>query len=462
LAVLVEAGARRGLRVVEAARGAPACAMATAAALLADAPGAVAVTVDDSAPGIGPALEQAARDGAALVLVTDRALPAPVEAVAKASLVANARTAAHWSAHACQLALTDPRGPVHLVVTPAVASAPAVPVASAVRPVPPVAPEAALLDRAADLIAGARRPLLVSGRQCRTRDVAAWLRALAESVPAPVLTTPGGKGALPDPHPLSLGLARGQAGAPRLLSRADLVVLVGLDPDEPGAEAIAPAPAILHLAARGRGWPGHPPRMEVVGEIALVIEELAPRLRGRAQADWDVADLDRLKRALIPAVGEGGLDTSAVARVVREATAPGTVAVIAAEGETTSALAAWQTVAPRELVVPGTPVLGGFAGPAAVGAAIARPAVRIVCLASAPQLLDSRGAMETAARLALPVLVVIVGPREANEPGKPAVVEGGAGVLRLEAGDETSLRLAIARALSRAGPALIDARAPTV
>jgi acetolactate synthase-1/2/3 large subunit len=451
LAPLVEAGARRGLRVVEAARGTSAGIMATAAALLGDAPALAAVAAHEA----GPALAEAARHGAPLVLVTERALPAAVEARAKASLAVHVDAAAHWSAHACQLALTDPRGPVHLVVTAAVAAALAVPVAVAVRPAPLPPPEAALLDRAADLLAGARRPVLVTGRQCRTADIAAWVRALAESVPAPALSTAGGKGALPDPHPLSLGLAGGHPTASSLLAAADLAVLVGLDPDELEPDALSPAPSILHLAACGREWPGHPPRMEVVGEIALIIEELAPRLRGRGRADWDVAALDRLKRALAPAAPEGRVGSSAVARVAREATAPGTIAVVAAEAETPAVLAAWQVVAPRELVVAGAPPLPDFAGPAAVGAAIARPGARVVCFATAGQLRDARGALETAARLVLPIVVLAVGGRRGPE------TLADLGEVQA-AGDEVTLRLAVERALSRPGPALIDARTPTV
>jgi hypothetical protein len=37
--------------------------------------------------------------------------------------------------------------------------------------------------------------------------------------------------------------------------------------------------------------------VEVVGDLALILEELAPRLRGQTQVDWDMFQLDRLKKA---------------------------------------------------------------------------------------------------------------------------------------------------------------------
>ena len=125
--------------------------------------------------------------------------------------VVEAATAAHWSAHATQLAMTDPRGPVQLVVPPGVATEPAIPVATSVRPAPGV-PAIATLDLAADILARAVRPVLIVGLECRSIEVASWIRALAESLPAPVLVTRKGKGAVPDPHPLHLGLIERAAG----------------------------------------------------------------------------------------------------------------------------------------------------------------------------------------------------------------------------------------------------------
>src|SRR5207253_9931582 len=130
----------------------------------------------------------------------------------------------------------------------------------------------------ADAVASGARPVLIAGLETGPND-AKWLRALAESVPAPVLTTPKGKGALPDPHPLALGLLA--AGHP-LLAQSDLLIAVGVDPVEVGP-GVWPAGVRVASITRRAG------DATVVGEIALVIEELAPRLRGRTRADWDVA-----------------------------------------------------------------------------------------------------------------------------------------------------------------------------
>jgi hypothetical protein len=78
-----------------------------------------------------------------------------------------------------------------------------------------------------------------------------------------------------------------------LLSPADLALLVGVDAAELPPGVLPPA---LPLARIGRApWPAEPRLVaDVVGDIALVIEELAPRVKARAAADWDVAGLDRV------------------------------------------------------------------------------------------------------------------------------------------------------------------------
>ena len=395
-------------------------------------------------------------------MVTDRAFELPWDGVVKASLVVRGETAAHWSAHACQLALTEPRGPVHLVVAPDTAVARAVPLATAVRPAPLSVPDSRVLDGAADVLARAQRPILIAGSQCRTLEVATWLRALAESLPAPVLVTAHGKGALPDPHPLNLGLIGGQPGPDAILQRADLAVTIGLDAAELPPGVLPGSLPLLRLAASASPRREDLLGMDVVGEIVLLLEELAPRLRGRSRADWDVAELDRLKRAIgVRPVASGSashLPISEVVRVVREATSAGTIAIAAADEATDAIAALWQVVAPGELLVPASPHLPGYALPAALAAAIARPQTRVVCFASARQGLHAEEDLDLAARLALPVLVLLVGePGEATAETLRHLGEG-RGWMVAPVHDGRSMGVALERALAAGRPALLHAR----
>jgi 3D-(3,5/4)-trihydroxycyclohexane-1,2-dione acylhydrolase (decyclizing) len=91
----------------------------------------------------------------------------------------------------------------------------------------PPAPEA--LARAATMVRGAERPLIVAGGGVIYSEATAALRALADATGIPVAETQAGRGALASEHPLSLGAvgATGTAAANRLAHDADLVIGVG-------------------------------------------------------------------------------------------------------------------------------------------------------------------------------------------------------------------------------------------
>ncbi|MGH7345782.1 MAG: hypothetical protein ACREK4_12785, partial [Candidatus Rokuibacteriota bacterium] len=294
-------GARADLPVLEAARaiGLPVtlvsgetggCIIAAVGGDLADAPGAVVI---GDAPEAIAAAASGALAHAPVILITS-GYPSSLPGC-KETLRVETESAAHRIAHAARLAMTEPRGPVHLDVPADVARRAAVPLATACRPDATPYPPAETLDRASHALSGASRPLLLAGLHCRSSDAAQWLRAFVEALPAPLLTTVAAKGAVPDPHPLVLGVL-GVAGVEqRVLSRADLVVAVGLDPLEPvpaSCWSTTPVLAFGPVAAPE----GTAPATQVLGDVSAIIEELAGRLRDKPRADWDVAELDRLRR----------------------------------------------------------------------------------------------------------------------------------------------------------------------
>jgi 3D-(3,5/4)-trihydroxycyclohexane-1,2-dione acylhydrolase (decyclizing) len=91
---------------------------------------------------------------------------------------------------------------------------------------PPV-PEA--VGRAAELLRGAKRPLIVAGGGVIYSEATAALREFVDATGVPVCETQAGRGALPSDHLLSLGAvgATGTAAANRLAREADLVIGIG-------------------------------------------------------------------------------------------------------------------------------------------------------------------------------------------------------------------------------------------
>jgi acetolactate synthase-1/2/3 large subunit len=448
-ASLLAAARARGLPLVLAYGESAACVMAAVTGDLAAAPGAAVV---GPGPGIAAAVTGAAQatlDRSPVILVTDRH-PGTMLAC-KASLRVTAASAADWIAHAAQLAMTEPRGPVHLDLPPAVADEPASPLAASCRPAPLPPPEPQALAAAAALLAAASRPVLVAGLGCRGAASATWLRALAEALPAPVLVTAKAKGALPDPHPLMLGVLT-SAGEP-LLPRADLILALGLDAVEANPGAWSSSAPLLHLAPFPAAADCGRPVTEVVGEIGLVVEELAPRLRDRARADWDMAELDRLKRDLGARRAAAGFPYRAV-RLAREATEAGTIAAVDPGLHADAVTALWDAVAPGEFLISNGPATAGFALPAAIAAHLARPERRVVCFTAAAGLVAAASELETAMRLRAPIVVVAFGEPTSGAPDLVRLAQS-FGVPAFAADGDARFGEAMSRALRAGGPALI-------
>ena len=91
----------------------------------------------------------------------------------------------------------------------------------------PPAPEA--LGAAVELIAHARRPLIVAGGGVIYSEATDALRTLVDATGIPVCETQAGRGALVSSHPLALGAvgATGSAAANQLAREADLVIGIG-------------------------------------------------------------------------------------------------------------------------------------------------------------------------------------------------------------------------------------------
>ncbi|TQM09958.1 oxalyl-CoA decarboxylase [Pseudonocardia kunmingensis] len=91
-----------------------------------------------------------------------------------------------------------------------------------VDPAPKQIPDAAAVDRAIELLAGAQRPLIVLGKGAAYARADDAVRQFVESSGIPYVPMSMAKGLLPDDHPQSVATARSLA-----LKQADVVLLVG-------------------------------------------------------------------------------------------------------------------------------------------------------------------------------------------------------------------------------------------
>lgn len=497
---VLEAARVRGLPFVLCHQEWAACIMAAVTGELTGRPGAVLSTLGPGVTASATGLAHARLDRSPLIYVSDRHPAgvlqfathqyvdhgAHVGAIAKDSVSVGADSAAHWVAHAVRLALTEPRGPVHLDLPADVAGRSAVPAATSVTPAPLPPLDGELVERAAAMIRASRRPLVIAGLGCRAAD-AKWLRAFAEALPTPVLTTYKAKGAIPDPHPLALGIFTGGALEEPLVRRADLIIAFGLDTVELIPRPWAYTAPVLSLtrcpAAEPRlqapgGGAYFTPALEVVGEPGSILEDLAGRLLGRARADWDVAEVDRIRRERHAAleVPVPGLAPHRVVQMTRELTAGGSIATVDAGAHMFPATAYWHALEPGELLISNGLATMGFALPAAIAAQLVHPHRRVICFTGDGGLMMVAAELETVARLGLPIVIVVFNDEALSLIAIKQEQKGFEGVSMRYAGpdlralarafglraftatDEATLHQALIGAQTAPGPALIDAR----
>ncbi|WP_030241218.1 thiamine pyrophosphate-binding protein [Streptomyces sp. NRRL S-455] len=126
-------------------------------------------------------------------------------------------------------ALTAPHGPVWVEIPQDVLLAPTmIPVVTGGDAFPEeLPPRPELTAVAADLLSKAARPAIIAGGGVVRADASGKLKQLAELLRAPVVTTPGGKGAFPWKHPLSLQSWIEDRHTTDFLEDADVLLVVG-------------------------------------------------------------------------------------------------------------------------------------------------------------------------------------------------------------------------------------------
>ena len=187
---------------------------------------------------------------------------------------------------AFRVAQQERPGPVHLelpedIAAEAVAAIPPVPL----HPIdPPVAPRAAL-DRAAELILKAERPLVMLGAAASRPRLAEALSDFVRRLQIPFFNTQMGKGAVSGGSGLYMGTAAlsERDYVHRAIDRADLIISIGHDTVEKPPFLMGPnGPTVLHVGyLPATVEEVFRPQAELVGDVGPSLGLLADRLEGK-------------------------------------------------------------------------------------------------------------------------------------------------------------------------------------
>jgi len=136
------------------------------------------------------------------------------------------------------------------------------------------------IKRAAELLLGSERPLILAGGGVTTSNASRELVALAELLGAPVVTTLLGKSCMPENHPLSLGMTgmHGRKSSNYAMIQADVLLAIGTrfsDRITGNLKEFAKETRVIHIdidpAEIGKNVPVHLP---IVGDAKSVLAEL--------------------------------------------------------------------------------------------------------------------------------------------------------------------------------------------
>lgn len=285
-------------------------------------------------------------------------------------------------------------------------------------------PDADLVERAARLLAGAKRPVIVAGGGVIGAEATDELRRLAERLGAPVVTTWNGKGAIDETHALA-GQTIGDTGSTvgnALASSADVILSVGCrfvdwsaSSWRAGVTFAIPTTKLIQLEIDAREiGKNYPVEVPLLGDARAGLADLLDVLgRGEARTDYgeEISSLRRAWEDQVEVKSGSDADPMTMARAVREvqvATREDAIVVTGAGLPQGMVKQRWVTRQPRTHITSGGFSTMGFTLPAAIGAQLARPDAQVLAICGDGDFLQTMQELASAAMLGTPVCTVVL------------------------------------------------------
>jgi acetolactate synthase-1/2/3 large subunit len=271
------------------------------------------------------------------------------------------------------------------------------------------------VTEAAEMINAARRPLLFLGGGVIHSEASSLAVRLAERAACPTVTSLMGLGAIASDHPLALGMLGMHAAryTNLALEECDLLIAVGVRFDDRATGRVAefcPQAKIVHIdiddSELNKIKTAH---VGITGDARQVLSELLPSILPRRRHAW-LARIAELKRRN-PLVGLDDTDTRRPYGLIHQvAELLDDDAIITTD---VGQHQMWTAQAfpfryPRQWLTSGGLGTMGFGLPAAIGAALARPARTVACFSGDGSLLMNIQELATAVEEQLNIKIIVM------------------------------------------------------
>jgi len=293
-----------------------------------------------------------------------------------------------------------------------------------------VAPGTASVEQAAQVLLAAKRPAIVAGGGVMLSQAARDLRELAELMGIPVATTHVAHGTFPSAHPLSLGVVgnpvAGNRGriANKIVGEADVLLVVGSRLDgrtTRGYALIPPTTKLIQIDIDPHEIGSHyPVEVGIVADARLALEALkatlakhitrpasiaeTPKAREIAAMveEWRTEFAPQMQSEAVP------INTPRLFREIQHFVDDNTIVVVDAGGSSYWAPAYLELSPENQALYPRGAAAIGSALPMALGAQLAAPNKRVICISGDGGFGYNIMELETAVRLNLPVVNIVV------------------------------------------------------
>jgi acetolactate synthase-1/2/3 large subunit len=289
--------------------------------------------------------------------------------------------------------------------------------------------DARTIERAAQLLLDAKRPIIVAGGGAISSNASDELVALAEKIGAAVVTTWNGKGAIPEDHRLN-AWSVGQTGTTSgntLGAAADVVLSVGCrftdwsaSSYRRGASFAIPPARLIHIDVDSNEIGKiYPTELGIVADaksaLADILANISPAhsracLEKRAsyikeidhaKSEWEKMLAPRRESDEVPFTSQRPLGE--LRKVMRR-----DGIVVAGSGNTQGAVKQTLPVyLPRTHLTSGSFSSMGWAVPASIGAKLAMPSRQVVCIVGDGDFLQSMQEMAVCAMHNIPVVFLV-------------------------------------------------------
>ncbi len=271
-----------------------------------------------------------------------------------------------------------------------------------------------LIERAAELLSRARRPIFLVGHGAVISGAEKAVTFLAEKLQIPVTNTLLGKGCFPETHSLSLGMLgmHGTAYANKAVLDCDLIMSIGSRWDDRitgKIEEFCPAATKIHVDID----PSEINKtivvdVPIVGDARLVVEAISALAKRGDTSDW-IAQIDRWKRQFpLKYRKEGKVKAQHAIDEIYRLT-EGKAIVTADVGQHQMwAAQFYKTDSRFHWITSGGAGTMGFGFPAALGAQLARPDKTVIAIVGDGGFQMTQAELATAVVNKIPVKVMII------------------------------------------------------